>query len=395
MRKSHDRATLGFRDDYYSHLTDEDLLSITFTTGDPENLSGLVSDEPPLDQKPILEYAYDFRGTKRGKIRCVHCKYPNHLAGFVLKLPDSRRFLVGHDCGSKIYGVHFDGIKGDFDRARDRQVLLRRMQRLKEALPAFNHYLFKLRSHPYLLVYQQFRKEFNQEMPRLWGELEIACRILQGELHIERFVLDFDAEIRADERYDRELAEWHSMTLTRRKKNPRPLPPSKPIKKTVREFVGRLPTLTFFGPKCFSKRDIDSIAVQFESLASPPSPDTKSISFFAYRGKKDSKSSLRGIRTAIVCDDMTSTLRQANTLLDALDNQIERLREPTILFQPHILEMICNWANNHPKIEYKYAVTGNSLKQSGYEGISCIIGLPKTFELPDTKGIEEFRRAIN
>lgn len=108
-----DRAAGG----YWSRLTDEELKRIKFKNVDPETVENIVLDVPVSDEEPIVEQWYDFRGTKRKFIRCAHCRYPNHLLGFVIRIGD-QRFLCGHDCGEKIYGFDFRYLKNDFDYGR-------------------------------------------------------------------------------------------------------------------------------------------------------------------------------------------------------------------------------------------------------------------------------------
>lgn len=395
MKKSTGRADMPSLDGHWSRLSDEELISTTFTSGDPESLPGLVLEVPPPDQRPMIEYVYDFKGTKRANIRCVHCKFPNHLKGFVLKLTDDRRFLVGHECGGKIYGAHFDVLKGDFDWARERALLLKRMDRLTVALPAFNNYLFKIRTHPSVLAFSQLRASFSKDMPRLWGELAIACHFMHGELRIDRNIPDSEAEKRADEDYQRDLAEWNSMSKSQRKKYYRPLPPVKPIYKTITELAGHVPTPTFFGTDCFSKLEFDAIATQFQNLSTPYQIDEQSLSVYHDRAKYDStERSVRAKSTSITAY-MKQTLWQANALLDKLDEQIARLSEPLRLFHRSTLEIMCRWANEHPKLQCNYAVVGKAIQQTDPDGIVRTLALPDKFIIMSNDGIETFRRTIN
>lgn len=104
---------------YWSTLTEEQLLRTAFTTNDPESLDGLIEDVPATEELPFVELWYDFRGTKRERFRCVHCRYHNHLAGYVIKTTEGQRFLVGHECGDKLYGADFEILRSDYDQARD------------------------------------------------------------------------------------------------------------------------------------------------------------------------------------------------------------------------------------------------------------------------------------
>jgi hypothetical protein len=395
MKKSRSKASTPGLDGYWSRLKDDELLSITFTTGDPENLPGLVPDVPPPDQRPIVEYTYDFRGAKRPHIRCVHCKYPNHLAGFVLKLTDGRRFLVGHDCGSKIYGTDFYALKSDFDRARDRQSLLQRMENLRAALPEFNRDLAGLRNHPAMTHFEQLRGKFKSEMPRLWGELTIACYGMQGNLVIDRHVLDPEAERRAVQEYREDIEQWRKLSHAQRKKYNRPQPPQKPVYKIVSELSGRLPTETFFGTNYFSRSDFNAVINQFEQLARTDELDERSLSVYRIRATYDrSERDLRG-SLAFTNAFMKQTLWQANVLLGKLEELISRLSEPLRLFNRQTLEAICKWANEHPKLKCEYAVIRGAIQEIGQDGRIRTLSLSESFSAPSTENIEKFRSAIN
>src|ERR1700730_17749589 len=147
---------------YWRSRTDDELLAIAFTTDDPENLPGLVQDVPAITDV-IVELAYDFLGSKRRFLRCAHCEYPNHLAGFVIKTTDGQSFLCGHQCGEKIYGANFKAIKKDYDVARSRASDLRRWRNMQSALPVFLEYLEQLKQAPAFPQFQATRQELRRK----------------------------------------------------------------------------------------------------------------------------------------------------------------------------------------------------------------------------------------
>lgn len=396
MARAHGRAELPGLDSYWSRLSDEELLEKTFTTGDPESLPGLCLEVPPADQTPIVEYAYDFRATKRDRIRCVHCKYPNHLAGFVLKLPDERRYLVGHECGGKLYGANFDIIHREFEAARSRALLLKRMRALRGALPTFLDNLIQLRRSPVMGAYEKIRDDLRyRAASHLWGELVMACHNNHGKLFIERYVQDIDAEKCADQEYARDLEQWKNMSHAQRKKYHRPQPPAKPIYKTVTEFAGQLPTESFFSEKPFSRRDFEAIVSQFEQLSRDTNLDERALSLYSLRAKlnkaeRDARGSL-----ADTTAYMKQTLWQANTLLDRLQELIAKLAEPARLFRRPVMEMICRWATEHPRLHCQFAPVHNGFQETDNYDNTRTVTLDARFSVPSIDPIEAFRRAIN
>jgi hypothetical protein len=395
MSRAHGRATLPGLDGYWSRLSDDQLLSTSFTADDPERLPDLREEEPPTDQTPIVEYLYDFTKTDHANIRCVHCKYPNHKMGIVLKLADGRRYLVGHECGAKLYGARFRELMEDFEGAKTRALLITRMRRLKAALPAFYDYLHELRRHPCVSAYPWLRDHFRKEMPRLWGELKLACHNDQGALIVHRQAHDPDAERQADEQYRRDVAAWRALSRTDRKKYARPLAPAKPIYKWVPEHVGRLPTATFFSERPFSVQDFHTIITHLEQLSSTAEINEKHLSLYRDRARfnpaeRDARGSLEETNAF-----MKLALWQANDLLTKLETQIEQLAEPARLFRAPVLSMICRWANAHHDLRSEFVVIGKAIQETNSRGIVRTIHLPPGFSVPDLEGIEKFRDAIN
>lgn len=395
MARAHRRATLPGLDGYWSRLSDDELLSTSFTTDDPESLSYLQEEEPPKDQTPIVEYLYDFTKTDHASIRCVHCKYPNHLKGIVIKLADGRRYLVGHDCGAKLYGARFKELMEDFEGAKTRALLITRMRRLKEALPRFQDYLRMLRRHPCISAYPQLRESFRKEMRPLWGRLVLACFNDRGDLVIQHQVHDPEEERRADEEYQRDVTAWRALSRVEREKFALPLPPVKPIYKLVPERAGHLPTPTFFSEQPFSVPDFHLIITQLEQLSSTADIDEKSLSLYRHRARFnkaeiDARGSLEATNA-----HMQLVLWQTNDLLEKLEKMIEKLAEPVRLFRGPVLSTVCRWANAHNDLHSVYRATGKTIEETDVCGAVRTLQLPPSFHVPSLDGIEAFRDAIN
>jgi hypothetical protein len=393
---------------YWHQLTDEELLRIRFTTDDPERLSHLVLDVPTSDGKePRVEMFYDFRGTKRDLIRCAHCRYPNHKAGFVIRYDDSR-FLCGIDCGAKIYGADFQRLHKDFTYARDRAGYLRRMSNLRRALPAFKDYLLRLRAEPAFDLYAQTRQQLIRDMPRLRGALQIAIDKQGGALIIEDRARDFDAEQRDEERYERELADWNSETVTERKKLRRqghqPEKPKKPLWRTVPKRIGTVPLMTLFSVETSPKQYITAIAAQFDNIGDPPVNHMSKAArdqLFAYRGKRDGEMGLTASRVSLTVGGDTSNagmanmLKQVGILLERIEQQIDRLAEIPTFFHPMVLGPVAEWATAR-KLAGAY-MTGHNriIFTDDEEGNSRVVSLPADYRVPSKVGVQTFRDAIN
>ena len=388
---------------YWDRLSDEELLRISFTTDDPENLEGLVLQVPSVKGRPFVEFAYDFRGSRRSKIRCAHCKYPNHLAGFVIKTDSGQRFLCGHLCGAKIYGADFAHLHKDFSHARDRAGYLRRVQGLREALPGFMRYLAQLRSDPAFDLYDCTRHTLVTRMPRLRGALQVAIDRGGGTLSVDEKVRDFAAEGRDEDRYDREMEEWNKATVTERKKLRRqgqqPDKPRKPLYTSVSRPIGTVATKTLFSTATSPRQVVEDIAAQFANLADDPVKQMSAadkVAFFGYRGKQDAQGSQWRVLVGFGDTSnkgMANLLKQAGILLDRLAEQVERLAELPSFFQPRTLSAVASWATA-AKLAGTYTAGLNSLMFENNHGQMVAAQLPPEFKVPSVSGIERLRLAM-
>jgi hypothetical protein len=390
---------------HWASLTDEQLLHVKFTTDDPENLEGLVLDVPASAQdEPIVEYRYDFRGAKRGLIRCAHCKYPNHLAGIVIKTKEGKRFLVGHDCGEKLYGVKFDALQKDYSDAQNRARALRRLRNLRETLPAFCAWLSTLRRDPALRMFSEIRQDLSNKMPRFWGELQVSAQRLGNVLYAEERVRDFEAERRAQGRYERELEQWNNETVTERKRMRRdgygpPNEPKFPIYATVAKSVGVVPTPMLFRTGGSPGQYISDIAEQFDNLNRPPIEMSAAAKarIFAYKGKRDGDGRAFRLIASIGAgstSEIERLLKDVTTLLDQIEVQLERLRELTNLYQPGTLALLAQWANER-KLAGTYTAGVGSMHFRDNDGHEEMVILPSGYVPPSAAPLETMRGTLN
>jgi hypothetical protein len=266
---------------HWSSMTEEQLLLTSFTTDNPEGLDGLVETVPPeTDQPPFVEYWYDFRGSKRSRVRCVHCRWNNHKAGYVICTGEGQRFLVGHDCGDKLYGAHFEALKQDYTDARDHANDVRRWRNLQAALPDFLEWLSDLQRCEAVRLYRDTKKKFRSELPRLFGAIAVALLHDRGVLSIEEQLRDFDAENRAVDRYERKKQDWEQLTATERKHRKRyegekaPQPPHLPIFKYLPKPLMTVRADTFFLERQLPHEQLARALTAFQDLAakSPERP---------------------------------------------------------------------------------------------------------------------------
>ena len=381
---------------YWRSRTDDELLAIAFTTDDPENLPGLVQDVPAITDV-IVELAYDFLGSKRRFLRCAHCKYPNHLAGFVIKTTDGQRFLCGHQCGEKIYGANFKAIKKDYDVARSRASDLRRWRNMQSALPVFLEYLEQLKQAPAFPQFQPTRQELRRKMPRLCGALRMAIERQNGQLLVEEPARDYAAETREEARYERELEEWEKETVTERKKLRRegyePLKPKKPLFTTVRKAIGTVSLPSLFTVTESPRAIVAAIVEQFQNLVGAhQSVGAWERELYAWQGRRDA--SRRATRVLYTVGNIEVTFKQITTLLDKLEQQIDRLLELQSFFQPATLHTMVAWATQ-TNLAGTYRTGLGALTFLPTEDPQVTVQLPRDYVVPSKRPIEQFRAAMN
>jgi hypothetical protein len=383
---------------YWSTLTEEQLLRTAFTTNDPESLEGLIEDVPATDELPFVELWYDFRGTKRERLRCVHCRYHNHLAGYVIRTTEGQRFLVGHECGDKLYGADFEILRSDYDDARDYASNLRRWRNLQAVLPGFLEWLAELQCCAAVRTYRDTKKAFRDELPRLFGAVAVALLRDKGVLSVDERLRDFEGENRAVERYEREKKEWDELTPTERKYRKRnygdraPQPPQLPMFKAVPKPVMTVRAANFFSDDPLPHQRLADVLAGFEGLVSEISGAT--LKAAAYEGRKDA---LHQDRRHLFAHTFKGVFRRLGALLDIIRASIEDVRELDALFRPDSLAVLVNWANSHPKIKERFKMSGHGLIEDDpmRVGPPPVVTLPASFAIPSLERMEAFVAAVN
>jgi hypothetical protein len=154
---------------YWGRLRDDELLKAEVTVDDPESLEGLVYEVPAGEEESYVESSYDFRGTDREELSCVHGSH-GHLAGFVMR-KGTVRFLVGHICAKNIYGEHFEAHKNDYEAAVQRRDILRRVQEVGVVIDPFLRWLGEASQMSAFEQYEAFKSQLADRMPWLHREL--------------------------------------------------------------------------------------------------------------------------------------------------------------------------------------------------------------------------------
>lgn len=358
--------------DFWSSLTDNELLQARFTTAEPENLKGIVLEVPVSTAYPFVEFIYDLSDRER-LARCVHCGYENHYHGFVMRTENGERFLVGIDCGRKIYGADWEAFQKDFNFARTRQALLANLVGLRRELPRFVEFLAELAGSEVLTQYFVTRRHFRSTLLRLHGKLQMAVSRGGGILSVDETIRDYEAEARDEARYERKMVAFERETVTEQKRlrehGLKPTKPRKPLFMTATRQLGVIGTPRFFGTQPALKKDVDAILEQFEALGTLID---------------ESKSN----------QEMVTIVRQVGALLDRVKEIIGLLGELADFFQPQRLALVARWANTHNDIPGSYRALERGIERTSADGEKVSVVLPLDYSVPDIAPILALRSAM-
>lgn len=325
------------RRSYWRELSEDQLLEIQFTTNDPESLAGMSDDPPPRGLEPRVELAYDVSGREKGKVRCVHCKFPNHNRGFVLLYPDGQRRTCGRDCGKKLYGADFDRFLKDFDAARDLAGYLRRRRAALAARHVLLDGLSALRTHPSLAAFAEMRRRFRRAMPALTPTLA-ALALAGGRLAVEEQIRNHAAEERRESRMG-------PMTKTERKRFKR---------------EGKLDAIYDN-----VERELGTLAgIPFFLLDEPPSKgleEAQARIAAAFQDLEQSEASTAKLRNAF---------RAIQEGIDCVQVEVGKLASAIDAFEAVNLRAIAEWANARkaPSDRSRYQAGIGLLRRSDDEG---------------------------
>jgi len=365
------------------HVSDAELLARQFTTDDPESLDNLCLMVPETDQAPVIEFAYNLTPSKREErpyVRCAHCKYPNHWRGYVMRYPDGRRFLVGKDCGAKIYGADFTLVENRFDEQRTRKGYLRRLGNVRVAFPELLRAVGDiLHDHPVFTQYQACRRELHDNLPNLCRQLSLVASRRQGMLAVEERVRDYAAEQRRDEHQKEEQEEVAKLTLTQRKKLRKkgllPKKDERPIYRTIERHVGRLAGDSLFVSGISPRQAVlechDRLKAIFREITN--------------RGSEN-----------ITTTQLRTLVRELGDILDRIDGQLDFLNAVPSFFNPENLLTVAAWASRIPACKGRYHAQGGILLRlpvdDGDSGIR--ITAPAGYTVPRPDALSVFRLAL-
>ncbi len=371
--------------------TDRELREREFTVEDPENLHSLEATLPADYLDADIEYWYDARsksGSKRQYVWCAHDQKRTHWCGYVMRTPSGTRFLLGKDCGEKLFGLNFEEIAKDFHQLRERQSLLVRQDVVIEALPLAISDLKVLSNHENWDVHQSIIKILKAELHDLYRALTACVFQREGMLVVEERVRDFAKEEQRAEIYeheDGELARAEErrkaglITLTALKKirqNAKEevaFRDTEPIFKTVEKPIAALSGRELFRPGAAPKTVVREQVFEVERIAEELSSGTDAFSNMSLSNK----------------------LRRLRRALENLEVETQRVADVDKFCSQNNLENVISWANQNTKLNGRYRVKGRGIEFSGERSAAVMIKLPTPIVWPNRDGLDVLENALN
>ncbi len=283
-----------------------------------------------------------------------------------MRFNDGTRFLLGKDCGSKMYGADFNGVHRTFEVQRSRQRRLRRYFSAREQLPALLADLRALLSDPIHETYVVFKSDLRRRFPQLFHELTEIARRADSVLYVEDRTRDYAAEQRRDDRHRKEEEDFANLTQTQRKKlRERGLEPkreSRFLYQTNRRQIGVLSGGQFLKSTSIPKDVISDCVVRLSGIHSEMSAR-----------KTDN------MRT----EQIQAVLNLAKGLMNRIEEQLDAIESIIQFFGTRNLEIVAAWASANPQCQGSYKPEGGGVtgRFDGTGGENVSIEKPPNYML--------------
>lgn len=353
---------------YWRDLSEKDLLELEFTTTDPERIPGM-SDAPPPPGPVIIEFKYDVSG-RQSKARCVHCKFDNHFRGFVIRVADGTRRLVGKDCGRKLYGGLFEQAHQDFKSALSLATALKRRQRLLQAEALLTDGLSNLLCH-------RSSRQYSGVAWQIWrvlGDETIAALSTiakrGGNLTVPKRIRDFAAEEREV------LAPEHANALDK-------------LNRTEQKRYRRRHNL----PDAERYIWIDQSVGQLKGTAIFESREMGDRLEHLQREVINCFGALRQ-KTKWNETSLSLASKQLSDLIANIERQVAKLRAPIDFFEQAHLSALCEWDEHRPDGIGLGCGDGWIGRPNQY-GEMDRAKYPPQYEMPPIEFIKSFRIAVD
>ncbi|GAB6843708.1 hypothetical protein HNR00_003389 [Methylorubrum rhodinum] len=185
-------------------LSDAELVDRTFVIADPLALENVTQGAPPADQWLTYEGRYEVGAM-------VACAFAHrHKRGYVFRDEADRRYLIGHECGAKHFGLgNWQSFTAGRERLEERGSYLRVIRDLADTLRAHRDWIAGLPKNPAVRAFDALRVDLRTLYPGLVSAAKSVISRHDGILAVTVEARDYAAEERRRER-EQEAREWYA-----------------------------------------------------------------------------------------------------------------------------------------------------------------------------------------
>ncbi|MBB5765807.1 hypothetical protein ABEV34_06425 [Methylorubrum rhodesianum] len=301
-------------------LSDAELVDRTFVIADPLALENLTQGAPPADQWLTYEGRYEVGAM-------VACAFAHrHKRGYIFRDEADRRYLIGHECGAKHFGLgNWQSFTAGRERLEERGSYLRVIRDLADTLRAHRDWIAGLPKNPAVRAFDALRVDLRTLFPGLVSAIKSVISRHDGVLTVTVEARDYAAEERRREREqearawytglgERERAQFHT------KGGRAPTVDKSPLRKREARALGTLRgSVLFSNSPALGQAMREVLPLVDAFLAMPRTPTTR----------RDLLGVTRNARELV-----TRVLRVRDSLLDAVE-----------FFDRDNLERVARWAD--------------------------------------------------
>lgn len=351
-------------------LSDAEMLDHIFLIYSPSTLENVVQDAPPVDQWLTYEGRYEVGAD-------VTCAFAHrHRKGYVFGDEIGRRYLIGHNCGAKHFGL---GNWKTFTRGRqdleDRAGYLRLIRDLEQSFASHRNWIASLSDSQSVVAYDQLKQDLRKKLGFLIQGVERIIARGEGRFILHREERDFNAEEREREKQEKAQREFDEKppldqeSIVRRGGR-RPVLVRVERYRRVPYEIGRLQGHSLFRddvPLTIRIKQLVSLIDHF--LARPPSPQNKKA--------------------------LVEISRNARTLVERLTGYSEEVAQAVAFFAPDHLENLARWADERRLGAARYVASADGLRVTPDDGTrALLIFRPPLLQSFDSRPISELASAI-
>ncbi|CAO4173248.1 hypothetical protein EEDFHM_02253 [Methylorubrum populi] len=141
----------------------------------------------------------------------VSCSFAHrHKRGYVFRDEQDRRYLIGHECGAKHFGLgHWQSFTAGRERLEERASFLRLIRDLAGTLRMHRDWIAGLPKDPAVQAFDALKSDFCTVHPALTKAARAVISRYEGTLTAPVEVRDYAAEERRRER-EKETRDWYA-----------------------------------------------------------------------------------------------------------------------------------------------------------------------------------------